>query len=31
MDDYWSTNDYFELPWSVEQVIAAHEGRWVFE
>ena len=31
MDEYGSTNEYFELPWTVEQVIAAHEARWVFD
>lgn len=31
MDEYWSVNEYFELPWTVEQVIEHHEQRWRFE
>jgi penicillin amidase len=31
MDAYWSVNGYFELPWTTEQVIDAHESRWRFE
>ncbi|MCA9677823.1 MAG: penicillin acylase family protein [Myxococcales bacterium] len=27
MDDYWSVNGYFELPWTIDQVHAAHESR----
>jgi penicillin amidase len=31
MDSYWSVNAYFELPWTVDQVIDHHETRWRFE
>jgi len=29
MDGYWSTNEYFEVPWTTTQIHAAHESRWV--
>jgi len=28
MDDYWSVNRYFELPWSVDDIIAHAEAHW---
>lgn len=31
MDEYWSSNAYFELPWTTAQVRDAHEARWVVE
>lgn len=29
MDDYWSVNAYFEVPWTPAQIHDAHESRWV--
>ncbi len=31
MDGYWSVNEYFAVPWTVDEVIAAHESRTIFE
>lgn len=31
MDEYWYTNDYFELPWTTQQIIAGAEERWRFD
>ena len=31
MDDYWSVNAYFELPWTTTQIHDAHESRWRIE
>ncbi len=28
MDDYWSINQYFELPWSTDEIIEQAESRW---
>lgn len=30
MDQYWSVNQYFTVPWSTEQIIEAAEARWRF-
>lgn len=31
MDAYWSQNEYFEPPWTVEQIAASAERYWRFE
>jgi len=28
MDDYWSVNEYFDLPWSTDEIISNAETRW---
>lgn len=31
MDEYWSRNEYFRLPWTIDEIIAAAETRRRFE